>query len=97
MYILSKRRRRMFNKKKYKKLRIEGGKENICRIDETQLVEIEKDFKIFLGKTDYVAMERRYEGPFENKAIYLSKRYDWALGEDNDGVLCLVPLKKIQE
>ena len=36
----------------------------------------------------------RTEGNLEGKAIYLDTLYDWTLGNDDRGSICLVPLKK---
>lgn len=81
--------RRIMNKIKYKKLEIKEEKEeNIVAIDKTRLVEINEV---------YGYIQVRAGGKFFNKAIYLLRRYDWILGEDENGVLCLVPLKKRYE
>lgn len=84
----------MKNEIKYKNLKIKE-EENIKVIDKTLLVEINKDFKVFCGETDYIAAERRHNGVFRGKAIYLSSTYDWVLGVDDHGILCLVPLRKM--
>lgn len=86
----------MKNKIKYSKLKIKEEKEDIMAIDKTRLVEISQEFKrATLVDEDCTIIERRCDGPFLNKAIYLSLTYDWVLGRDEDGVLCLVPLKQM--
>ena len=34
---------------------------------------------------------------FKDKALYLSNRYDWVLGKDENDIIVLVPLKKMNE
>ena len=84
----------MKNKIKYSKLEIrEEKEENMVAIDKTRLVEIEEKFQLHLTRRDYAVIQHRQDGPFEGKAIYLSPRYDWVLGEDDRGAICLVPLE----
>jgi hypothetical protein len=42
-------------------------------------------------------IERRSNGTFFNKALYLPSMYNWVVGADENGVLCLVPLRKMVE
>jgi len=47
----------------------------------------------FVGGTKVV--ERRSSGEFEGRAFFLnSELFDWKIGYDLTGTLCLVPLKK---
>jgi hypothetical protein len=87
----------MRNKIKYQKLEIMEEPEKVKAIDKTRLAEISAEFaQATVIKDDYVYIERRTGGSFSNKALYLSSKYDWALGKDEEGVLCLVPLKKLE-
>lgn len=42
----------------------------------------------------YVYIAERTEGKLKGKALYLDAMYDWILGKDNLGGVCLVPLMK---
>ena len=44
-----------------------------------------------------VYINTRGEEEFEGKAIYLPHIFDWILGRDSVGSICLVPLKKEEE
>lgn len=85
----------MENKIEYQKLKLWNEKEkNIVVIDKVRLVEIDGEFKRMpLGKGNFTYIERRSGGVFHGKALYLPSTYEWILGEDDEGVLCLVPLK----
>lgn len=90
----------MGNKIKYSKLEIEKEKkENIMAIDKTRLVEIRGAFQReqLTENEPYRYIERRDGGQFLNKALYLPSMYDWVLGKDEEGVLCLVPLEKMDK
>lgn len=90
----------MENKIKYNNLEIkEDDEETIMAIDKTRLVEIPIEFErqYLSDKKDYKYIERRRDGMFHNKALYLPSMYDWVLGKDADRVLCLVPLRKMDE
>lgn len=39
------------------------------------------------------SVEQRENGLFGGKAIYLTDKYEWRLGQDQDGAIILVPLK----
>ena len=70
---------------------IEIPEERLCRINLGTHYNLEID-----GKKTYMA-ERR-NGEFEGRAIYLdSVDYDWVLGRDSLGNVCLIPLKKGRE
>ena len=43
---------------------------------------------------DGIVVERRTGGNYANKALYLSRYYNWELKEDNAGHPVLVPTKK---
>lgn len=88
------------NKIKYNKLEIiEEKEENIILIDKTRLVEIPEEFKrqYLTDKEGCGFIERRSNGTFFNKALYLPSMYNWVVGADENGVLCLVPLRKMVE
>ena len=41
-------------------------------------------------------LSRRLSGDFCGRAMYLWDIYEWVIGRDAQGVLCLVPLKKLE-
>ena len=45
------------------------------------------------GGAVYIAT--RGEAEFEGKAIFLPQEFDWILGRDSVGSICLVPLRKV--
>jgi hypothetical protein len=66
-------------------------------IDKTRLIEINEKFERqhIINKEDYGVIETQAGSSFQNKAFCLPLiTYDWVLGKDENGVLCLVPLKK---
>ena len=65
--------------------------------------EIGVDENCLLSKEDFrVAREAllfttRTDGEFCGRAMALSDKYDWIIGEDSFGIICLVPFKKENE
>ena len=60
----------------------------LCTLDNGALHIIERTHK------DHIAATRRKWGPLAAKALYLNDSYDWELGRDDEGALCLVPIKR---
>ena len=81
----------------YPKLTIKKTENDPTEIDERRLVEVkEKRTGGFLVNDSIDAIVPR--GPtsldLEDKAFYLSTRYDWVLGKDDANCTVLIPLKK---
>ena len=80
---------------KYKTLKI--------KLDETKSEIIRLDPKLLMKITSshghgYINGENGLEpvlsGPLHNHAIFLERKWDWILGKDTAGRICLVPLRK---
>ena len=80
-----------YNQLRLKKM--EEKKIHVIEIDEKRLTDI-------LGESGKIRLEdgslvsHRLNGSLLDRAIYLPPSFDWILGEDESGLLCLVPLKK---
>ena len=75
--------------------RKEVGAVGIEEIPEDRLVDVSIDEEgKFRVSGERFSVERRNTGEFIGKAIYLSKSFNYTFGEDNEGSICLVPLKK---
>lgn len=74
-----------------RKKEVEVGVEEI---PEERLCRVELSVAIFKidGEGDYIST--RGNGELKGKSIFLSPDYDWTLGKDSLGEVCLVPLKK---
>jgi len=68
------------------------NKDNPTEIDNEKLVNITDKGGLAAGN---ICFTRRREGWFGGKAVYLPEQYDWVIGRDDYGTLCLVPLKKM--
>lgn len=67
----------------------------IKRVAELEYKEIPEDRMLDnIGMQCLGGLEKRGGGDFDKKAFWLPKGYDWEMGEDNEGCLILVPLKK---
>lgn len=62
-------------------------------IDPGRMVEVEERSGQFMVDGVNVC-DRRLTYEFAHKAFYLNGQFDWVLGMDSDGVICLVPLEK---
>lgn len=73
----------------------EVGKVEIEEIPEDRLVDVRTDEDgAFRVDGERRSVEVRNTGEFMGKAIYLSKSFNYRLGEDDEGSVCLVPLKR---
>ena len=64
-------------------------------ISEDRLVDVRLDEEgAFRVGGENRSVEQRRTGDFTGKAIYLAGGYDWTLGRDREGSICLVPLKR---
>jgi hypothetical protein len=83
------------NKMEYDRLIIKKP-DDANEIDRDRMVKISQNGgRIVLGK--WMALETRARGEFADHAIFLPPVYDWVLGKDREGTLCLVPLKRKSE
>lgn len=65
-------------------------------IDAARMIKVEHvEGMIKSGLTGILLCDVRVSGEFNQCAIYLDGNYDWAFGEDSDGVVCVVPLEKL--
>ena len=78
----------------------EVGKVRFEEIPEERLVDVKPDLRegrqivsLEINGSMHLIEERRTE-EFTGKAIYLPNEFDWAVGEDSGGSVCLVPLKR---
>jgi len=62
-------------------------------IDRARMIEVREDMGRINLDGDGI-LEHRMLNEFRNHAIYLPSSYDWVMGKDSTGSLCLVPLKK---
>ena len=74
-------------------LRIESKRERVIAIPQAELGTIKGGIMYI---EDHIAMNRRSWGPLAGKAFYLNDCFDWQIGKDEEGLLCLVPLKKVE-
>ena len=75
-----------------------GKVEETEEIPEERLVAVEIDEEgAFRLDGESRSLERRNTGEFAGKAIYLSSSFNYELGKDSEGSVCLVPLKKEEE
>jgi hypothetical protein len=78
----------------YKKLKIKQLENVGCiEIDEKRLLTLSEDIGVIKLPRNSV-MECRAIGSLQYHAIFLPSIFDWALGRDEHGGLCIVPLKK---
>lgn len=77
---------------KYKKVRIVDSGDDVIEVDRSRLCTVEDGHIVINGCSKIV--QKRLDGDLENHAIYLPDQFDYILGEDKYGVLCLIPLKK---
>ena len=69
--------------------------EEFEEIPEERLVDVRLDEKGgFRVDGESRSLEVRNTGEFMGKAIYLSKSFNYELGEDDEGSICLVPYKR---
>lgn len=73
---------------KYKKVRIVDSGDDVIEVDRSRLCTVEDGHIVIDG------CSKMLEGNLKNHAIYLPDQFDYILGEDKYGVLCLIPLKK---
>ena len=66
---------------------IEIPEEKLCRL------KLKDHYNLEIND-EHVYMAKRGNGEFMNKAIFLSPNFDWVLGKDKAGDICLVPLRK---
>jgi len=93
---LKKRQGRMELKKLVIKKKEEGEVEEIPE-DRLCWVKLKDHYRVLEINNEGVYMAERADGDFKDRAIYLHYNYDWVLGKDNMGNICLVPLKKGEE
>lgn len=80
----------------YRSIRIKPPKDepDILELEEKQLVDICSGALIHEQKGMPILETRAGGSELMGKALYLSDRYEWAIGHDDLGVLVLVPYKK---
>jgi len=78
-----------------KRLVIKKKKEelDVVEIPEERLMNVYGSTRIFADKFSEVVTVR-CSGNFRGKAFSFSSHLDWEIGIDDEGVVCLVPLKK---
>ena len=78
-----------------KRLVIKKKKEelDVVEIPEERLVNVEGTTNVYADRQSSVVVVR-CTGNFANKAFCLYSDFDWKIGIDDKGVVCLVPLKK---
>jgi hypothetical protein len=76
------------------KMKLEREESNIIRIDPKRLIEVDKSFVHATSLTDNVVLEPLISGPLSNHAIFLEQKWDWIVGKDTGGRICLLPLRK---
>lgn len=78
---------------KYKLLKVEQKEEeNFIEINSDDLINVKE-----WGLKSSIFLNVRVSGKLFHRAIWLSKSYDWILGQDDCNQLVLVPLKKENE
>jgi hypothetical protein len=76
------------------RIQYETEREETITIPQSKLCTIDKVALHIIGTTYNISITRRKFGPLAGKALYLNDSYHWELGADDEGVLCLVPIKK---
>ena len=72
-------------------LRIKPERERAIAIPQAELCPIDEGA---IRIKERIVIDRRCSGPLVGKAFYLNDAYDWQVGRDDVGILCLVPIKK---
>lgn len=79
---------------KYQKLELkEKEPEDAGVIDADRLLDVQEDVYAEVDGNSLALQDRTF-GEFAGKSFYLSKQYDWVIGEDDHGETVLVPLRK---
>ncbi len=63
-------------------------------IDADRMIGVGYEGEKIRSGTGVVLCGVREEGEFANGAIWLNDMYDWRLGPDSRGCICVVPLEK---
>ena len=78
----------------YKEVRVNEPVVDPYNIDAKTLVKIKDNGGFDVdGRTSAIQI-RTSNGMFQGKAFYLSDRWDWVVGKDEKGMICLIPLNK---
>jgi len=84
----------------YDKLVVKKRENDVIVIDNDRLVDVRyagrKDNHIIVND-ELAVIQIRGGYTFKDKALYLSSHYDWVLGKDENDIIVLVPLKKMNE
>ena len=78
----------------YSRIKVSGKKTGDIDVDEDRMLEVTGTITTIKISGKVLYASERTEGNLEGKAIYLDHSFDWVLGKDSEGSICLVPLIK---
>lgn len=82
----------------HKRLRIHEGipAEELTIIERNRMVEVTQDDSGDIRVDGEIAIKVRGFGEFHSAAVYIYPKFEWVMGVDSSGLLCLVPLKRVE-